>query len=158
MSRLAIQGYLIYHEIAQGYNIFPTLRDKGNRTLLFCVEDPLRVGILRSNTGYPPVQTGKDLCPWGFFIPIFNFDINNVNIRYIVYIQREVFVMAEIFTCIWIDPYFAFLAILQFLSWLGFSVVCIYGIKYILTTGEKEYVKKRRIYTTIQRKNPSRRI
>ncbi len=35
--------------------------------LLFCVEDPLRVGILRLNTGHPPVHTGKDLCSLGFF-------------------------------------------------------------------------------------------
>lgn len=35
--------------------------------LLFCVEDPLRVGILRFNTGHPPVHTGKDLSSLGLF-------------------------------------------------------------------------------------------
>ena len=35
--------------------------------------------------------------------------------------------MSEIFTCMMIDPYFCILAVLQFLSWIGFGVTTICG-------------------------------
>ncbi len=40
--------------------------------------------------------------------------------------------MSEIFTCMMIDPYFCILAILQFVSWIGFGAATIYGIHKVL--------------------------
>ncbi len=53
----------MYDEVVQGIRIFPTLRDKGDWTLPFCVEylSIKCTRILRPGTGHPPVPTGKDL-------------------------------------------------------------------------------------------------
>ncbi|WP_278908112.1 hypothetical protein [Faecalicoccus pleomorphus] len=40
--------------------------------------------------------------------------------------------MSEILTCMMIDPYFCILAVLQFLSWIGFGLVAIARIHKVL--------------------------